>query len=102
MTNQSQNDSYLCHQCRINNQKLDLFQSSDDESEQNCLVTNSNILPHFNRNDDSIFNLFPAKESNTFCRLLHAPGDIIGHMDLLNGQTHTETCKCVTNTLVRL
>ncbi|CAF1291613.1 unnamed protein product [Adineta steineri] len=41
-----------------------------------------------------------SNENENFYRLLHAPGDILGHIDLLNGQKYTETCKCITNTLV--
>ncbi|CAF3376108.1 unnamed protein product [Rotaria socialis] len=88
--------------------KEDLFQSSDDHSEQkqiffntknNLLNFNESILSQLNMND-SIFDFFSTKQSTKVHRLLHAPGDIIGHIDLLNGQKYTETCKCITNTLV--
>ena len=68
----------LCHQCQMNKQKIDLFYSSDDESEDFNNLLNQNQY-----------------------QLLNSPGDIIGHIDLLNGQKHTHTCKCITNTLVR-
>ena len=53
------------------------------------------------RENDSILDAFSRDESTEVYRLLHAPGDILGHVDLLNGQKYTETCRCITNTLVR-
>ncbi|CAF1576337.1 unnamed protein product, partial [Adineta ricciae] len=73
----------------------DLFQWSDDESN----TKDRSIFAHLNI-DDSILNLFPEKDSTLVHRMLHAPGDILGQIDLLNGQKYTETCKCVTNTLI--
>ncbi|CAF1127759.1 unnamed protein product [Rotaria sordida] len=110
---------HLCHQCHIDVQKIDIIDKNallnadlvqwfDDDSEQkhlffdnteNLLNVNRSILSQLNMND-SILDLFPTKESTIVYRLLHAPGDVIGHIDLLNGQKHTETCKCITNTLV--
>ena len=74
----------------------DLFQWSDDESN----IKDRSVLAHLNVND-SILDLFPEKDSTSVHRMLHAPGDILGQIDLLNGQKYTETCKCVTNTLVK-
>ncbi|CAF4692967.1 unnamed protein product, partial [Rotaria sp. Silwood2] len=116
---ESQTNHHLCHQCYVDVQKIDiidkntllnedLFQWSDDDFEQkhlfvdntkHLLNVNGSILSQLNIND-SILDFFPTKESTIAYRLLHAPGDIIGHIDLLNGQKHTETCKCITNTLV--
>ncbi|CAF1543248.1 unnamed protein product [Adineta ricciae] len=73
----------------------DFFQWSDDESN----TKDRSILAHLNI-DDSTLNLFPEKDSTLVRRMLHAPGDILGQIDLLNGQKYTETCKCVTNTLI--
>jgi hypothetical protein len=39
--------------------------------------------------------------TNTWSCLVLSPGDILGHLDLLNGRKHMETCQCLTNTLVR-
>lgn len=49
----------------------------------------------------SLIDLLPRNESQVVDRLLHSPGDIFGHIDLLNGNKHQETCRCLTNTLVR-
>ncbi|CAF3526453.1 unnamed protein product [Rotaria sp. Silwood1] len=117
--NESQTNHHLCHQCYVDVQKIDiidknallnedLFQWSDIDSEQKYLFfdntkkllnVNESILSQLNIND-SILDFFPTKESTTVYRLLYAPGDVIGHIDLLNGQKYTETCKCITNTLV--
>ena len=51
--------------------------------------------------NDSILDAFSHDESTEVYRLLHAPGDILGHIDLLNGQKHRGTCRCITNCLVR-
>ncbi|CAF1680732.1 unnamed protein product [Rotaria magnacalcarata] len=118
-TSQYETESHVRQQYHADLQKVDiidkkvllnedLFQSSDDHSEQkqiffdtkdNLLNFNESILSQLNIND-SIFDFFSTKQSTKVHRLLHAPGDIIGHIDLLNGQKYTETCKCITNTLV--
>ena len=49
----------------------------------------------------SLIDLLPRDESQIVYRLLHSPGDIFGHIDLLNGHKHKETCRCLTNALVR-
>jgi len=107
-------DNHFCH---VNDQKIDIIDKnsllneelSENESEEkyrffhknkNLLGFNESILSHLHIND-SILDFFPTKESTVFYRLLHAPGDILGHIDLLNGQKYTETCKCITNTLVK-
>ena len=61
-----------------------LFPDSDDESEENQFNSDENL-----------------QNSSEINRSLHAPGDVIGHIDLLNGQNYTATCQCMTNTLVR-
>ena len=120
LTNRLQRKRHLCRQCYIDSQKLnitdkksslneDLFQWSEDELEQrhlvfddynNSLDVDGNILSHSNINDSMLDN-FPAEESTVFSRSIHAPGDVIGHIDLINGQKRTETSRCITNTLVR-
>ena len=67
------------------NSSKNLFQWSDEESNDKDLFVS-------HRTDLS---------STTKHRLLYSPGDIFGQMDLLNGRQHTETCQCITNTLVR-
>lgn len=113
-------DSHICYQCYTDIQKLDiidkrillnedLFLWSNNDSEQkdlsfdnaeNRLSVDGSILVQLHIND-SILDLFPTKRTKKVYRLLYAPGDMVGHVDLLNGQRYTETCKCITNTLVR-
>ena len=51
--------------------------------------------------NDSILDAFSHDESTEVYRLLHAPGDVLGHVELLNGQKHREACRCLTNSVVR-
>jgi len=80
-------EQQLCYQCRMNQRN-----SSDDESKQKHF-NGKNLLSYFNLDDVN---------SMKSSRLLRSPGDLIGEIDLLNQRKYTETCKCLTNTLVRI
>ncbi|UJR30400.1 hypothetical protein I4U23_017935 [Adineta vaga] len=77
------------HSDNANEDNTDLFEWSEDEFDEKDRFSHkkTNSLG-FNENSSILY------------RMLHAPGDILGHIDLLNGQKSTETCKCITNTLV--